>query len=72
LALSRDITRGNKLTLLALVVLLWLIGMLGLLAACVGVLFSWSFAMLVIAVAYLMMSGQPTADRLYAPAPAAI
>jgi phage FluMu protein Com len=69
LALSRDITRGNKLTLFALAVLLWLIGMLGFLAACVGVLFSWSFAMLVIAVAYLMMSGQPTADRLYAPAP---
>jgi hypothetical protein len=66
LALSRDITRGNRLTLFGLMLVLIILNFGGLLACCIGVLFTGSFSMLCFSVSWLMMTGQPTADRFLA------
>jgi hypothetical protein len=59
LAVSRQITGGNKLMLFATGLLLGVINLAGFLACCVGMLFSMSFSAYVIVVAYLTMTGQP-------------
>ena len=65
LELSMRITRGNKATLF----LLWILsaGLIfaGMLMCCVGVIFTAPLVSLLWTVAYLAMTGQPTADRLY-------
>ncbi len=61
LRLSKEITSGNKLTLLAIWVLLGLVNLAGALACCVGLLFTTPFVALANVVVYLAMTGQPTA-----------
>lgn len=60
LQLSREVTAGNKLQLL----LVWIVGgfvyLLGFLACCVGVFFTGPLFGMIITVAYLSMTGQPT------------
>ena len=65
LGLSRQITSGNKLTLLCSYLLAGLLGMAGTLACCVGLLFGVGpYVALLMAMFYLAMSGQTTADHL--------
>lgn len=63
--LSAQITQGNKLTLFVL----WIVSvgliLAGVLACCVGVFFTAPLVSLLWIVAYLAMTGQPTADQLY-------
>ncbi|MHB1036610.1 MAG: TFIIB-type zinc ribbon-containing protein [Pirellulales bacterium] len=68
-SLSKEITTGNKLTLLLLGLIAFAILILGFLALCVGVFFAYPLAILISVVAYLMMTGQDTAgQRLADPA----
>ena len=60
LSLSKEITTGNKWTLLLLCLVAFGIMILGFLALCVGILFTAPFVGLIYVVAYLMASGQPT------------
>jgi len=65
LQLSAQITQGNKLTLFVL----WIVSvgliLAGVLACCVGVFFTAPLVSLLWIVAYLAMTGQPTADQQY-------
>ena len=61
LTLSKEITTGNKLTMLVLGILAVLIMFAGLFVCCVGMLVSAAYIMVLWSVAYLAMSGQPTA-----------
>jgi uncharacterized membrane protein len=65
LELSRQITHGNKLTIFVLWLLSSALIFLGLLMCCVGVVFTGPLVSLMFAVAYLAMTGQPTADQPY-------
>ena len=65
LRLSREVMRGNMLTVLAM----WLVGgivtLIGtIITLGIGLIFLYPYFILLFAVAYLMMSGQATADRL--------
>lgn len=64
LKISKQITTGNKLTLF----LLWLVGMflymVSLIPCGLGIFVSIPFFGLMIAVVYLAMTGQPTADQM--------
>jgi len=66
LMLSWEITKGNRL----MVLLVWLVSMainvVGVLACCVGMIATFPFTVLMMAVTYLAMTGQPTIDRQYA------
>lgn len=64
LRLSSQITQGNKANLFLLFLVTIGVGLLGLLALCVGVFFATAFNFLMAAVAYLAMTGQRTADEL--------
>jgi hypothetical protein len=64
-ALSRQVTAGNRLSLLAVWGMVALINLLGALACCVGLLFTVPLAALVNVVVYLAMTGQPTAGQQY-------
>jgi phage FluMu protein Com len=64
LQLSKQITQGNKLMLFVLFIVVGLINLGGMLALCVGMIFTMPYCVLCIAVAYLIMSGQQTADQL--------
>ena len=65
LGLSRQITSGNKLTLFCSYLLVGLLGIAGTLACCVGLLFGVGpYVALLLAMFYLTMSGQTTADQL--------
>ena len=66
LSLSKQITDGNKLTLLAIYVLLILVNLAGFLACCIGLVFTVPFSALMNVVIYLALTGQPTADVQYA------
>lgn len=61
-AISRawQLTNGNRLTLLLLAIVQVLVLVLGVLACCVGLLVAWPFVSMMLTVAYLRMSGQPT------------
>jgi phage FluMu protein Com len=61
LALSKEITTGNKLTMFVLGILAVLIVMAGMLVCCVGMLVSAAYIMVLWSVTYLAMSGQPSA-----------
>ncbi len=65
LGLSRQITRGNRLTLFGIGLLCMLINLGGLLVCCVGVFVTTSYIMLLAPVIYLAMTGQPTAGLGY-------
>lgn len=65
LELSRRITYGNKLTIFVIGLLATALVVLGLLMCCVGVIFTGPLVSLMSAVAYLAMTGQPTADQQY-------
>ena len=65
LGLSKRLTDGNKVTLLGIYLLVFLINLGGLLACCIGLLFTASFTTLLGAVIYLALTGQPTADMQY-------
>jgi hypothetical protein len=70
LRLSMEATRGNKLTLLALYLVLMGLGSVFVLMTCgLGMFFFQPFWILALTVAYLALTGQSTADQL---APAAI
>jgi hypothetical protein len=65
LGLSRQITNGNKLTLFVSYLLIGLLAIAGLLTCGIGLLFGVGpFAALLLAMFYLAMSGQTTADQL--------
>lgn len=67
LSLSNEFTRGNKLTLFLLGLVVGLVGML-VACTCVGYFFVVPFGMLLQAVVYLAMTGQPTVGNVtYAP-----
>ena len=65
LEVSAQITRGNKVTIF----LLWFVSLglvlAGFLMCCVGLIFTGPLVNLMWVVAYLAMTGQPTADRAY-------
>ncbi len=61
LRVSYEVTNGNKLLLLILYFLSGLIVVAGALACLIGLLFAVPFVWLIFAVAYLTMTGQPTA-----------
>ena len=65
LTLSREVTVGNRLMIFLLFLISIPLTMMGLLACCVGMLFSMSFFMLALSVQYLLMTGQPTGDQLW-------
>ena len=72
LSMSRELTSGNKVTLLA-IVLLALLGILLAVATCgLGFLVVGPCLMLLPAVTYLAMSGQPTADQRIPGGPSAL
>lgn len=64
LRLSSEITSGNKGALFVLGLAMLGIGILGVLALCIGIFFASAFSFLMFAVAYLAMTGQRTADQL--------
>lgn len=64
LRLSSRITYGNKANLFLLGLAMFGIGVLGVLALCVGMFFATALNFLMLAVAYLAMTGQRTADEL--------
>ncbi len=59
--ISSAIMSGNRMSLFVLGILISLVALLGLLACCVGMLVAIPYGWLCLTVAYLMMSGQPTA-----------
>ena len=67
LRLSAQITQGNRLTLFLLYLLSSGIQLLGVLACCIGVFVTTPFIILLSAVAYLRMTGQPTAGMEVTP-----
>lgn len=67
LRLSAVITQGNRFTLFVLYLLGFFIQLLGVLACCIGVFVTTPFIFLLGAVAYLRMTGQPTAGMEVAP-----
>lgn len=69
LATSRRITAGNRLTLFALYALLAILAVVGFCALCFPYFFVMGFGLLVAAVAYLAMTGQPVAVPITPPAP---
>lgn len=66
---SNEIMSGNRLMMFALAIVLGLLNMVGLLACCIGILFTGAYSGLAIAVMYLIITGQPTADQLVRDAP---
>ncbi len=66
---SNEIMSGNRLMMFVLVIVLGLLNMVGLLACCIGALFTGAYSGLAIAVMYLIITGQPTADQLMRGAP---
>ncbi len=63
LKLSSQITSGNKLTLFAIGLVLFGLGILAILPCFLGLIVLVPFSMLLHAVMYLSMSGQPTAEQ---------
>jgi predicted RNA-binding Zn-ribbon protein involved in translation (DUF1610 family) len=61
--ISRELTAGNLLALFVLSLAAFGLQMLGNIACYVGLLFTTPFMLLMFAVAYCAMSGQPTAER---------
>lgn len=59
--ISREITAGNRVSIFLLFILISLVNVAGMLACCVGLLVSVPYSWSAMAIAYLMMSGQPTA-----------
>jgi uncharacterized membrane protein len=69
MSMSREATRGNKLTLFALYMIVIFATPLVVLLTCgLGVFFVPPFVILLKCVCYLAMTGQTTADQRYAPA----
>jgi hypothetical protein len=64
LGTSYNLTDGSKLNLFVLAIAAFGVSLLGLLACCVGIFPAIGFVNLMWAVAYLAMSGQPTADAM--------
>jgi hypothetical protein len=64
LSTSYNITDGSKLSLFVLAIAAFGVSILGLLACCVGIVPAIGFVNLMWAVAYLAMTGQPTADAM--------
>jgi hypothetical protein len=62
LRLSRMYTAGNRLAIFVILLAVGLINFAGVLACCVGMIFTAPYGMLALAVAYLSMTGQPTAE----------
>ncbi|MGE0534008.1 MAG: hypothetical protein AB7O68_03480 [Pirellulales bacterium] len=65
---SWSIMRGNRLSFFALALSASLLGICGVLACLVGALITMPFFYFVISLAYLVMTGQPTAESLHRPA----
>lgn len=57
---SRDITRGNRLSIFLMGLIGFLLNLLGIIACCVGALFTASYIVLCMTVMYLLMSGGQT------------
>lgn len=70
-SMSRELTRGNKLTLWAIGMIAWLLGFAVVVLTCgLGVFAVAPYWLLLVPVIYLMMSGQPTLEELrYGPPP---
>ncbi len=60
LSQAKQVTNGHKLQLLVIGVAIMGINIAGMLACCVGYIFTIPFSNLIMAVAYLRMTGQPT------------
>jgi hypothetical protein len=63
LMMSKEITSGNKIQLVLLFLAGLLFIVLGLLACLIGVFFAAPFVLLIAAVAYVAMTGRPTAEQ---------
>jgi hypothetical protein len=66
---SYEIMSGNRLMMFVYGIVATLLYILGLVACCVGALFTVSYSVLGLAVIYLVITGQPTADQLMRGAP---
>jgi len=64
LRMSSTLTHGNKLNLVLLALIMMAVGFVGEMACCVGVIPAFGFINLMWAVAYVVMTGQPTADEI--------
>jgi uncharacterized membrane protein len=64
LSLSRQITDGNKLTLLLIAIVSIVLSVIALIPCGLGLLIAVPYFALMAPVVYLMMTGQPTADQL--------
>ncbi|MEX2121154.1 MAG: hypothetical protein WD847_16295 [Pirellulales bacterium] len=60
---SRQITPGNRLAILALYIIATFLIVGGFFACLIGAVFTLPYSMLLFAVVYLAMTGQPTADQ---------
>ena len=60
LSQSRQVTGGHKLQLLVLVVAIGGLNIVGMLGCCVGYIFTVPLSQLLMVVAYMRMTGQPT------------
>ncbi|HQU42154.1 MAG TPA: hypothetical protein PK867_05055 [Pirellulales bacterium] len=69
--MSSSLTHGNKLNLVLLALIMMAVGFVGELACCVGIVPAFGFINLMWAVAYVMMTGQPTADEILLEPPTA-
>lgn len=69
-SVSRELTRGNKLTYWAILIIAWFLGLMLILCTClVGALAVAPYWMLLLPVIYLTMSGQFPTAQSYAPQP---
>ncbi len=66
---SYEIMSGNRLLLFVYGIIATFLYLLGALACCVGILFTLPYCILGMSVAYLVITGQPTADQLMRGAP---
>jgi len=64
-SLAREVTRGNEGSTVVMVLMVIGISLLGILALCIGVIFTNPLCMMIWVTAYLMMSGQVKAGRAY-------
>lgn len=69
LSTSRMLTAGNKLNVFLLALSTFAVSLIGFFACCVGIVPAFGFINLMWAVAYLAMTGQPTADQLASEGP---
>jgi len=71
ISMAKELTAGNKLTVLAIWLVAGLLVLASMIPCCLGLLVSIPYFTLMYAVTYLTMSGQPTAEQLQTTPPVA-